>query len=493
MMNSSTKIRWRWALRATAALVSAAQLVMPTTSVAQTASAGSIISSQASATYYSSDGKLQPPIQSNEVSTTVQQVGAFNVVTEGNKSAGAGGSVAVTHSITNTGNGSDSFTIEVRDNPAELNEFVSIDVFADINADGQADNSTSLLVGGPALAGMTRTSQAITIAEKQSYSYVVVYSVPPSATMPWMNSGLVKVTATNTGIGYAQQSQEQKDTINLTTAAAFNVRLTHGAPAVAAAGGGSWGATPSSGERGTVTTYTLTSGAIDNVKSVEVEADASMRFKRSNSYTFAKVISGAGKVEQAGASLNLTGANTYTGPTVITSGALRPSDGAIDGSINFTSGVQIASGAELRFDYTTDVIFDRSITGEGKVLKHGPKVLTLSGNSSTFTGPIEIHGGTLAVAHKDALGDAVGKTTILRGATLDLKGVDVSEPVTATVTGTGTVELAMYVFGDLLTAEAWMHERNVFFAATPAQVCERPGGLDAVLRLLYAIANGTEP
>ena len=255
-MNSNTKCRWPWAWRTAAALVAMAQLVVPAAAVAQSASASTVIQSQASASYVDFDGVTQVAT-SNIVQTTVQQVGGFVISAGVSKSAGAGASVAVMHTITNTGNGSDTFTIEVKDNPADANQFASIDVFADVNADGLADNSISL-IGGPALAGAVRTSQPITIAEKQSYSYVVVYSVPSSAVPAWSNTGLVKVTAGNTTISYSQQSLEVTDTINLTTATAFNAQLTHSAPAVVSVGGGSWGATPSSGERLTFTTYTLT-------------------------------------------------------------------------------------------------------------------------------------------------------------------------------------------------------------------------------------------
>lgn len=257
-MNSNTKHRGHWGWRATAALVIASQLVAPLVAVAQsqTPSASTVIQSQASASYLDGDGAAQVAT-SNIVQISVKQVGAFSVSAGVTRSGGAGASVAAMHTITNTGNGSDTFTIEVQDNPADANQFASIDVFADLNADGLADNTTSL-IGGPALAGATRTSQPITIAEKQSYSYVVVYSLP-SAAAPWSNTGLVKVTAGDSSIGYAPQFLQVTDTVNLATAAAFSAQLTHSAPAVAStAAGGLWGATPSSGAGGTFTTYTIT-------------------------------------------------------------------------------------------------------------------------------------------------------------------------------------------------------------------------------------------
>lgn len=58
---------------------------------------------------------------------------------------------------------------------------------------------------------------------------------------------------------------------------------------------------------------------------------------------------------------------------------------------------------------------------------------------------------------------------------------------------TDALEMAMYAFGDLLTAEAWMNADQQRLCCSPAQACRSPDGLEEVLRLLYAIANGTEP
>lgn len=55
------------------------------------------------------------------------------------------------------------------------------------------------------------------------------------------------------------------------------------------------------------------------------------------------------------------------------------------------------------------------------------------------------------------------------------------------------LEMAMYTFGDLLTAEAWMNADQQRLCCSPAQACRSQDGLEEVLQLLYAIANGTEP
>lgn len=254
-MSSSTTCPRHWKWRAAAALVAVSQLVVPVASVAQVPSASSVIQSRASASYIDFDGVTQVAT-SNVVQTTVQQVGSFTVSAGSTKSAASGAPVTVMHSITNSGNGSDTFQIEVT-NPA-LNPFASIDVFADADANGLADSTTSLLPAPITVAGAVGTTGNISVAGGGTYSYVVVYTLPTTAGVGWSGAASVKVTAGTPALYLpALPTATVTDTINRTTAAAFSAALTHSAPLVAAAGGGSWGATPSSGVQGTATTYTF--------------------------------------------------------------------------------------------------------------------------------------------------------------------------------------------------------------------------------------------
>lgn len=255
-MSSSNKCQRHWKLRAAAAFVAVTQLVAPMVAIAQVPTASSVISSRASASYVDFDGVTQVAT-SNVVQTTVQQVGSYTVSGGGAKSASTNAPVAVMHTITNTGNGNDTFKIEVQDNRASGNAFASVDVFADMDANGLADSTTSLLVGGAVTDGTARSTSDIAVAAGSRFNYVVVYRLPEIANgAAWTNTARVLVTPNTSGIGYVAQPAVN-DTINSTDAAAFSAALTHSAPLVAAAGGGSWGATPSSGERGTDTVYTF--------------------------------------------------------------------------------------------------------------------------------------------------------------------------------------------------------------------------------------------
>lgn len=272
-MNSSTRSRWYWPLRATAALVAVSQLVMPFTAVAQTPLATTPISSTATATYLDLDG-VQQTATSNVVVTYVQQVGAFAVNEGATKNGLGGNSVAVMHTITNNGNGPDLFRITVQDSVGG-NNFASIDVYRDSDANGQVDPSTpSLLNGGEVSDGSARSSLDIPLAAGETYTYVVVYKLPTSWTGS-SNTATVTVKSLNPSLYAVPANSEvaKLDTINLVTGAAFDATFTVAAPVGVAAPpalGGSWGPSPSSGPQGTTTTYTFTfrnNGADDGTPS----------------------------------------------------------------------------------------------------------------------------------------------------------------------------------------------------------------------------------
>jgi uncharacterized repeat protein (TIGR01451 family) len=261
MNSSSTRCRRYWPLRAAAALVAVSQLVMPFTAVAQTPLATTPISSTATATYFDHDG-VQQTATSNVVVTYIQQVGAF-AVNEGVTKNGLGGnSVAVMHTITNSGNGPDKFQITVQDSIGG-NNFASIDAYHDADANGQVDPSTSsLLLGGEVSDGSARSSLDIPLAVGETYTYVVIYKLPTSWT-GISNTATVTVKSLNPSLYAVPANSEvaKTDTINLVTGAAFDATFTVAAPVGVSAPpalGGNWGPSPSSGPQGTTTTYTFT-------------------------------------------------------------------------------------------------------------------------------------------------------------------------------------------------------------------------------------------
>ncbi|OPF94303.1 hypothetical protein I8G32_01726 [Rhodopseudomonas palustris] len=126
----------------------------------------------------------------------------------------------------------------------------------------------------------------------------------------------------------------------------------------------------------------------------------SLRFKRSDAYTFGGAISGTGAILQDGDGVTiLTGTNTYTGNTAISRGKLQIGDGGTTGSI--TGGV--TNNSELWFNRSDTYTFGGVISGSGRVSQLGPGTTVLTGKS-TYTGGTTISAGTLQIGNGGTTG-----------------------------------------------------------------------------------------
>ncbi|MBH0744044.1 autotransporter-associated beta strand repeat-containing protein, partial [Salmonella enterica] len=102
---------------------------------------------------------------------------------------------------------------------------------------------------------------------------------------------------------------------------------------------------------------------------------------------FDNAISGSGQVEKSGDdALTLSGANTYTGGTLISDGTLVASNVEALGTGDVTDNAVL--------ELNTGGDFDNAISGSGQVEKSGDDALTLSG-ANTYTGGTLISDGTL--------------------------------------------------------------------------------------------------
>ncbi|EED6675887.1 AIDA autotransporter-like protein ShdA, partial [Salmonella enterica subsp. enterica serovar Mbandaka] len=111
---------------------------------------------------------------------------------------------------------------------------------------------------------------------------------------------------------------------------------------------------------------------------------------------FDNAISGSGQVVKSGdETLTLSGANSYTGGTTISGGTLVATNVEALGSGDVTDNATL--------ELNTDGDFDNAISGSGQVVKSGDKTLTLSGANS-YSGATTISGGTLIAANVNALG-----------------------------------------------------------------------------------------
>jgi outer membrane autotransporter protein len=140
-----------------------------------------------------------------------------------------------------------------------------------------------------------------------------------------------------------------------------------------------------------------------------VTDNATFAIDRSNTYTFAGSISGAGTFEQLGKGTTiLTGDNTYKGDTTITGGTLQIGDGGTRGSITG----KVTDNGVLDFDRSDAYTFSGAIKGKGSVVQSGLGTLTLRGNNS-YSGGTELDSGTLVVDNASVLG--TGDVTVNGG------------------------------------------------------------------------------
>lgn len=139
------------------------------------------------------------------------------------------------------------------------------------------------------------------------------------------------------------------------------------------------------------TTGSLGSGA--------VTVNASLAFSRSDTISVANQISGTGGVIQSGAgTLILTSANSYTGPTLISSGALSLAN---TGSLSGSTSIEVSSGSTLLLGAANQVNTNAALTLAGGTLSLAASSTRASANSFatlTLTANSTIDFGNLAGA-----------------------------------------------------------------------------------------------
>ncbi|MDQ8193923.1 hypothetical protein QEH59_05775 [Coraliomargarita sp. SDUM461004] len=165
-MNTSDGILKSFGRIRTLALSSVALLAALSLSAAAP-TAGTKIGNQASATYKDQNG-TERDTTSNTVVTTVLQIPGLALTQDNTRSVSPGGSVFLPHTLTNTGNGTDSFDLYT-DTVAGDFTLGTLLIYADTNQDGEPDDITSPIT----------TTGDLTPGEQ--FYFVVGTSVPGSA------------------------------------------------------------------------------------------------------------------------------------------------------------------------------------------------------------------------------------------------------------------------------------------------------------------------
>ncbi|ECE8389769.1 autotransporter outer membrane beta-barrel domain-containing protein [Salmonella enterica subsp. enterica serovar Kedougou] len=144
----------------------------------------------------------------------------------------------------------------------------------------------------------------------------------------------------------------------------------------------------------TISGGTLVATNVEALGTGDVTNNATLELNTGGDFT--NNISGSGQVVKSGdETLTLSGANSYTGGTLISSGTLVAND------VNALGTGDVTDNAVLELNTGGD--FDNAISGSGQVVKSGDETLTLSGANS-YTGGTLISGGTLVASNVNALG-----------------------------------------------------------------------------------------
>jgi autotransporter-associated beta strand protein len=165
----------------------------------------------------------------------------------------------------------------------------------------------------------------------------------------------------------------------------------------------------------------IASAGVLGSASVAINGSASRLIANTNStLNLANIISGTGGLEITGGGVvTLTGANTYSGGSFVTSGRLHATTSSSVGS----GPVNLAGTSQFSFDVGT---ISSTITGSGTVIKLGTGTASLTG-TNTHSGGTLISAGTLTAGSMAGFGSGA---------------VQVNAAGTLTMTNTGTLAFA---------------------------------------------------
>lgn len=181
-------------------------------------------------------------------------------------------------------------------------------------------------------------------------------------------------------------------------------------------------------------------GGSGGLVSGNIANDGNLIFNAGGFRTYSGVISGNGTVEQRGptnTTLTLTGNNTYTGQTIISSGTLQVGSGGTTGTISDN----VLNNSILAFNRSDNVSYNGVISGSGSLDKSGAGTLTLTG-VNTYTGGTSVGPGILRLGGNDRIA-ATGRLFLFSTGTFDLAGFN---QTVGDLSGPGTVAISTGTF-----------------------------------------------
>ena len=177
-------------------------------------------------------------------------------------------------------------------------------------------------------------------------------------------------------------------------------------------------------------------GTLPTNSLISIKSGAKLTYSSSASQTLGGIISGAGSLTKDTNSsvLTLTGANSYTGATTVSTGTLQVGNGGTSGTLG-TNSVDVSG--TLAFNRSDIFSVDNSIRGNGALNKLGTGTLSLTGDNASYTGMTTITAGTLSAGSTSlgSSGDIIFAGGILQhgsGNTTDY-GVRIKNSTTAPI------------------------------------------------------------
>ena len=254
--SNGEKLR-RWAV-ALFVLMAGALYALGMTNAHAAPAAGTVIGNQATATYNDAGGAPRTAT-SNLVTTTVSQVKTFTLTANGARTAAPGQTVYYPHTLTNTGNGADTYALNAPTSTSFAGAAAphgSLAYYIDANGDGVPDNATPITTSGSVAAGgVFRFVVAGTVPGGAASGNTADIGVSVSDTTPTTltntdtttvaNSVISATKAMSANSGPSPSAAPITVTLSYTnsgTATATNVQLTDTLPAgmTYVAGSGRW-------------------------------------------------------------------------------------------------------------------------------------------------------------------------------------------------------------------------------------------------------------
>ena len=180
-----------------------------------------------------------------------------------------------------------------------------------------------------------------------------------------------------------------------------------------------------------------TTGSLSS--SSAITNNGTLTFNRSDNYggTFSNTINGTGALRLSAGTLTLSGNNTYTGTTTISSGTLEIASTGRLGGGNYTGA--ISNSGTLLIGSSSTQILSGALSGSGSLIKSGSGDLQINSASTNFSGPTWIQGGSITVATN--YNTPLSRYTIDSTGSLQLTGGGGRNLSIGSLVGNGTVNL----------------------------------------------------